>query len=318
MPAIEKDINSKIQAGEESKKEENEFPFAAFAKRVLDEKESTTEKKEKEEIKDYIQKYDDFLFSMPESMKKILLCIGENGISEISDLLAAMGDEMSAAKILACVNSLGKKKLLRGEKLKLPLTAQLNVFWLSNWGKNLYRHMAGREPAESKAERFRKEYATLEYGYSISEVVAMLNQTNFAKNMGAEASCIHGRKQIKLPDGKTFVPDITITSGNKVLMYIEYETAKCTEADFIDKCSKFVQVSDSLNFIVPGKKEMEKVKDHIEKWMETEKEKNFFLDFVTIRVGTPQGIKAEDNDNKNADSLSWEWESQAGDAKPKH
>ena len=321
LAMVDEDID-KIQTAAGNNKKKNKFPVTPSAKRVLDAKETAEEKKqaekdEKKQTESRNQEFEELLSTMPENMKKIFLCIGEKGISEFNDLIGAVGDGISGAKIRACLPDLERKELLKRETLNLPLTTKLTVFWLSGYGKRLYKHITGKEPAESKAEKIKKEHTTLEHGYSIADITRLINQSNYAKNMNAKASCIRDRKQIKLPDGKAFVPDITITSEDKVLMYIEYETTKCTEADFIDKCSKFVQVSDNLNFIVPGKNEVEILKGHAEKWLEIAKKKKIFSKPITIRVGTPRGIKTADNDNKNADNLAWEWEKRINAAKPR-
>lgn len=304
---VEKENSKKKGKGRQGES----FPVSDNAQKVLDKKEEAVQKKKAEEKKKDPGRFKEVLETMTQNEKNVLICMGEQGFSELKEVISNMESLISESKTRTYMKDLMAKGFLTGKSLVLPMVPNLNLFWLSESGKDLYRELTGKEPVLSMAEKVKKEHTSLEHGYGIMKMTEKINGSGYVKANQAEASCFRNRKQIKLADGKAFVPDIVISNETEILMYIEYETTKCTEADFMDKCDKFVQVADTLNFIVPGLNEEEVLKKHAEKWLVSARKRGIFGKPITIRVATIKTII----DSCKKDELSWNWEKRINSSK---
>lgn len=290
----EEDIKNLNEAS--AGKPKGSFPSTPAAQRVLEEKERAKLSKNQENL---VREY---LSEATESEKAVLVAIGKEGFSESIPIFDFLKNTASASKIRACMQTLVSKKVLIKTIVNTPKTPKLALFQLSDYGKAIYEAMEGKPPVLSKAEKIKKEHSTFEHGYAIIQIAEALEETPFVKKKNGKVTCMTGRKQIKVDENQAFVPDITIDTGGKLPIYIEYETTKGTQEYFNCKCDKFAKVTNRLNFIVPNQESLDTIKNHANKWIEKTKKEKTLEHPVTICMATFKTIQASDRPDK----LNWD------------
>ena len=74
---------------------------------------------------------------------------------------------------------------------------------------------------------------------------------------------------VKLPDGRTCIPDIVGCTKDGI-EYFEIECGNHHQSDFNEKCDKLKGITQNLFFVAPNRETIEKkLKPQIEKWIET-------------------------------------------------
>lgn len=290
----EEDIKNLNEAS--AGKPKGSFPSTLAAQRVLEEKERAKLSKNQENL---VREY---LSEATESEKAVLVAIGKEGFSELAPLFGFLKGSLSESKVRICALALSDKKVLNKKTIYTPRNSRLSVFQLSDYGKKIYETMEGKPPVLSKAEKIKKEHSTLEHGYAIVQIAEALEETPFVKKRKGKVTCMTGRKQIKLEENQAFVPDITIDTGAKYPIYIEYETTKCSPEDFNYKCDKFAKVTDRLNFIVPSQEALDTLKEHAERWIEKTKKEKSLDRPITISMSTFRSIQS----SSSPDMLQWD------------
>lgn len=72
---------------------------------------------------------------------------------------------------------------------------------------------------------------------------------------------------IKLPNGKTYIPDIVAVHPKKYKMYIEVELGNTPQNDFNDKCNKMLQVTKHFYFVSDIEENRKKVESEVSSWI---------------------------------------------------
>lgn len=140
-----------------------------------------------------------------------------------------------------------------------------NILKLTDVGAKLYRLQFRKEPAVQEHIRLKKEHASYLHGYMVKDVATIVEQKDWY-------TCIlTNRKQnvIKLPDGRTLIPDVIGIRENKFDLY-EVECGNHNQADFNDKCNRIMAASRKIIIVGQNRERVTKIlKPQVEKWIES-------------------------------------------------
>lgn len=299
---IDDAISADLEALEDSGRHTGKsgFPITQSAGRVLGIKEE-----KKATGKTFDKEIDEYLKTATQSEKEVVLCFGSQGFSEFKEVADYVKKKnISEAKARLITKNLIEKKILKVRDVQTPLKTKFQVMKLSKFGKAIYEKMSGEPAVTCMADQVEREHTTLEHGYAIVHIAEALRKTPYVQKYNCTVTCMNRRKQIKVENGRSVVPDIIISNGNdRYNLYIEYETTKCTAEDFYDKCDKFALLTPNMYFIVPSAEALEVIKGRVEKWVEkVKKEKSLPNRTTTVYMSTARTIK----DSKSERELQWQ------------
>lgn len=220
-----------------------------------------------------------------------LQVIGDSGVSRylnIEELFLKAKPDATKNRSRIAMSNLANIGLLNMEKVTNPLKGNFNVYQLTDMGSRIYRDRYNKAPAMSEMDKIMAEHDNCQHGYGIRIVTEVLKE----KGTFADVCDTNRKNPIKLADGISYIPDIICTDESGTKMYIEYECANHTQANFNGKCNKMCKVSSILNFIVPNRADMDKLCTQIKTWIQNRGVTS--LKHITIRVTGAFQIKDVD------------------------
>lgn len=219
----------------------------------------------------YVQDIKEITDQMKPVYWDIFTAIVDSGISEMAKARQLVcervkdGDEIispdKAARII---------KLLITMKLFSQIKVSTGMRWfmvlnLTEVGLSIYREKYRKNPPETEYQRIVREHENAEHGYIIKDVVQILKDTGKYRSV----SMSRKSNSVKLPDGRTCIPDIVGCTKDGI-EYYEIECGNHHQSDFNEKCDKLKGITQNLFFVAPNRETIEKkLKPQIEKWIET-------------------------------------------------
>lgn len=137
------------------------------------------------------------------------------------------------------------------------------VLGLTDVGTKIYTEKFNKRPVETEYQKIVREHDNAEHGYIIKDVVQILKDT------GRYRSISMSRKGnfVRLPDGKSYIPDVICCMENGV-EYYEVECGNHHQSDFNEKLNKMRSITQNLFIIAPNRETVEKkLKPQIEEWI---------------------------------------------------
>lgn len=213
-----------------------------------------------------IENVDAYMASMTPLMWDIVELIGKEGFAKSNDILDKINsgqNKVTKSNVLNSLSSLAKMTVLTVETVSTGYR-RFNIYKLSNKGNIMFKKQFGMEPVESEITKISRDHDNVHHGYTIKDAAELMETVHKCTNVTID------RKEVsfKLPNAKTYIPDIVATRPDGVKMYMEVELGNTPQNDFEDKCSKMLQVTKDLYFITDVddtiKKKLEK---QISKWV---------------------------------------------------
>lgn len=195
----------------------------------------------------------------------------------------------------------GAPVLIEGVKCPVPGITNIQFYRLNQDGISAYRYMFNREPQEPEMDAIKRNHTTLEHGYGIRQTARLLNDSAFLKKANTEAVYMTRTKEytVKTGENSSYIPDIVIPLNGKKPIYIEYETGKCHEFDFFEKCNKIASFSGYINIVVPNNNALKIVLERVEKWKEKVYDGTFSLKRpVRVQLNTYETLKTNCTENR--------------------
>lgn len=219
----------------------------------------------------------------------IINAIGKKGLSRFQQIEQEVlnDDSVKAHQVRIHIKNLQSSKIVEAENVPTPWGRQY-VYWLSELGERIFKRKHNEEPVTAEANIVRAEHDNCEHGYGIVMTAEMLRKDGFFK----EVKEYNRKNPIEITKGSSYVPDIICERKNGGNMYIEYECANHTQADFDAKCNKMSKVTGVLNFMTPNKKTEEAICTQVSKWIQNKGAKN--MGHITIRVTTAKFAEGVD------------------------
>ena len=201
---------------------------------------------------------------------EIFTAIVESGISE-----------MAKARQLVCQKVTDNDEVISPEKasrlikylVTMKLFSQIKISTGMRWfmilnltdvGLSIYRDKYRKNPPETEYQKIVREHENGEHGYIIKDVTQILKDTGKYRSV----SMSRKSNSIKLPDGRTCIPDIVGCTKDGI-EYFEVECGNHHQSDFNEKCDKLKSITQNIFFIAPNRETIEKkLKPQIEKWIE--------------------------------------------------
>ena len=236
---IEKDPLGKIKNIKEGDGK-NSYPIVDFKNK------SDISEERKETPILTIENMQTYVSAMTEIMWDILEAIGTQGFSESNDILNWMEKNKTKygkTNILNSITTLRKMSILSAESISTGYR-RFQIFKLSQKGEDMFKIYFKKDPVESEINKIVKDHCTTVHGYTIKDACKLLI-TNYKCT---KAVMDRQAVSIKLPDGKTYIPDIVAIKDGKQ-MYVEVELGTTPQPDFNNKCNKMLQVTNHLFFI---------------------------------------------------------------------
>lgn len=264
---------------------------------------------------------------LKDAQKLTIRILGETGASCMPDITAYADknfpDDPVESRITTGMQFLIKKERWKPgewpgelvEVIKCPVPGSSNfcLYRLSDLGKDVYRYLFSKEPAEPEMDAITRNHGTLEHGYGIKKTAELIMNCKFVKNLQADIVYMTRAKDymIKTGEKSSYIPDIVLVykgkNGTEYKEYYEYETTNCKPTDFYAKCSKIASFSRTINILVSGKEEKETILKELEEWKKICLEKEFPFKWerpVEGRVLTYNELK---NQSSISDIRQLEW-----------
>lgn len=205
--------------------------------------------------------------SIDETAKKIIEGIGKEGISEHPALLqyclkANCG--ITESKFDTACENLKLNSIVDVELVQsFNRIRGVRVFSLTNEvGKLLFKEIFREKPVVSEKEKLKRENDNLSHGYSIKDVVNVLEEFGYT-----DVSMDRKNNTIPISGDNTWVPDIIAInpiSGRKE--YFEVEMGTHNQTNFNLKMDKANLKASVLKIIVPNKSVAENLCRKVEDW----------------------------------------------------
>ena len=198
---------------------------------------------------------------------KILELIGNGEVSEqtvIVKKIAELQPDAAGTKTRNAIRSLVDKKLITNDRCTVSISGKgkIYVHALTDNGKVLFEDHFGKEPAKQEAEILKEAYGTLDKGYDVKSISAILKDTQNVKQVKTL------NQPVKTMSGKVFTPDI-ILEHKKGKIYIMCGLDKKSPYD-IKKIWDDIPVYP-INVICSNKNSVEKVRTVAAEWVQGNK-----------------------------------------------
>ncbi len=201
----------------------------------------------------------------------IFKAIVESGLSETSRIRMHVcenvtddGEPISSEKATRLIKYLTNLMLFTQVKINTGMRWFM-VLNLTDVGTKIYRDKYRIKPAETEYQRLVSEHDNAEHGYIIKDVVQILEDTGRYRSL----SMSRKGNAIRLPDGRTCIPDVVGCLKNGV-EYFEVECGNHHPSDFNDKCDKLKSITQNIFFVSPNRETVEKkMKPLIEGWIKS-------------------------------------------------
>lgn len=264
----------------------NSIPVTPTRKKVEQKR-----KRKKQKIMSHTVDLVEYEKKMSEYDWAALKVIGDSGVSRyqmVEEMFIQAMPDASKNRSRIAMSNLTNIGLLNSEKVTNPLKGTFNVYQLTDMGSRIYTDKYGKTPTISEMDRIIAEHDNCQHGYGIRLVTELLEEKGTFKKV-----CDTNRKNpIQLANGISYIPDIICIDESGTKMYIEYECANHTQANFSGKCNKMSKVTSVLNFIVPNRTNMDKLCTQIKDWIHSRGATS--LQHICIRVTGAYQIKDVD------------------------
>ena len=219
----------------------------------------------------YVQNINSITDQMKDEHWKAFEFIVKSGVSETTaakDILlekfAAEGNPISPDKATRLIRFLVTLMVMNQTKVSTGIR-WFTVLTLTEVGRKLYIERYKAYPPESEYQKILKEHGSAEHGYTIKDVVQILNDTGKYRTV----SMSRKGNTIRMPSGKVCIPDVVACMKDSV-EYYEIECGNHHQSDFEDKCNKLIQITQNLFFIAQNRDIAEKkLKPQIEGWIKS-------------------------------------------------
>lgn len=212
-----------------------------------------------------IENVDSYIDAMTPIMWDVLEVIGTYGYSTSNDILDEINKEYEKYKkglVLNTIASLTKMNILSSDQISTGFK-RFKILKISNKGQTMYKIKFNKEPIESEIDKIIRDHDNVVHGYTIRDakdlMLTVFNCTDVTMD--------RQKVSIKLPNGKTYIPDIVAVNPKKYKMYLEIELGNTPQNDFNDKCSKMVQVTKHLYFIADVEETKRKLENQVSLWV---------------------------------------------------
>ncbi len=219
----------------------------------------------------YVQDVTSITDQMKQVHWDIFQTIVESGLSEMSLIRMHVcknvkdeGEAIGSEKASRLIKDLTKIMVMTMEKINTGMRWFM-VLKLTDIGKKIYIQQFKKMPVDTEYQQLAHEHDNAEHGYIIKDVAQILRDT------GKYRSISMSRKgnAIRLPDGRTSIPDIVACTKTGV-EYYEVECGNHHPSDFNDKCNKLVLVTKNIFFVSPNRETVEKrMRPQIEGWIKS-------------------------------------------------
>ena len=223
----------------------------------------------------------------------VLEVIGRTGYARSNDMLAEiekiknLNYKVSISTILEALKSLGGLNLLLCENVRIS-SLSFNVYSFKGMGIELYKRRFKKDPVESERDKKIRDHDNLQHGYAITHVYELLQSPSFNCS---DVTMDRKETSIKLPKGKTYIPDIIADNEDYGKMYIEVELGNTHQNDFNDKCSKMFEVTKNFYFITDVAQNVGWLQSSIDKWITLEMHGLSNVAGLLVRITTLTQLK---------------------------
>lgn len=193
-----------------------------------------------------IENLDSYISAMTDIMWDILEAIGTQGYSKSNDILFWIEKnkvQYGKSNVFNSLTTLRKMGILNNESVSTGYR-RFYIFKLSLKGEKMFESYFKKQPVESEIDKIIRDHCNVTHGYTIKDACELLRNYHGCTNITMDRKIV----SIKLPDGKTYIPDIVCNKDNKEI-YIEVELGTTPQFDFNNKCNKMMQVTNHLYFI---------------------------------------------------------------------
>lgn len=257
--------------------------------------------------------------TMTDTQKLVIRAFGETGYSEAAQIVKYLTgkypDIPSESRVTSALYDIVGHTETQGQFLAkvdchTPASPNLSLYKLSPIGREMYRYLFSKDPVTAEMDEIVKAHASLEHGYGIKNVAALLEDSGFAKKTGAKISYMTRRKEfaVKIGQRGSYIPDIVVAyqkDGKEIKTYIEYETGSCADDDFMEKCNKIASFSGLINIVVPNIDAKKATIGKIGKWRERVMDGTYKISRpVRFQMSTYKELKA----GIAGEKIPWQWE----------
>ncbi len=249
--------------------------------------------------------------------KDLIVVFGDTGISEATALLEETKKRYpnipTNARVSTALYDLMKaeddERVIRATMCSVPGLPHFKVYKLTSVGQDVYTYLTGKDAVEAEMDKIRKNHTTLEHGYGIRQTANILQKSAY---IGENDEIIYLTRakehSVKIGENISYIPDIVIKqtrNGKEKLFYIEYETGKCPDVAFFEKCNKIASFSKFINIIVPSNEAKAETVSKIEKWRDKVMDGTYEIKYpVRFKLSTYFELK----EGCKSTSIPWLWE----------
>ncbi len=243
----------------------------------------------------YVQDLEKLESQLKDAHWDIFKLIVDEGISEISQAKMLVNLRLKDEDGSISVDKAGRLiKFLSSLQLFTQVKVNTGMRWfmvlqLTEIGRKLYVSRYKKEPRETEYQRIVREHENAEHGYTIRDVAQILTDTQKYRSV----SMSRKGNSIRLPDGRTCVPDIMCCLSNGV-EYYEVECGNHHQSDFNEKCDKLKSITQNLFFVTPNRETVEKkLKPQIEEWIKVTGRQQLQLSGVVVYLTSISDLAAQ-------------------------
>lgn len=212
-----------------------------------------------------IENVDSYMDAMTPIMWDILETIGLYGYSTSNDILDEINKENEKYKkglVLNAISSLTKMNILIAEQISTGFK-RFKILKMSNKGETMFKNKFNKEPIESEIDKIIRDHDNIVHGYTIRDAKDLM--INIFKC--TDVTMDREKVSIKLPNSKTYIPDIVAINPKKYKMYLEIELGNTPQNNFNEKCNKMIQVTKHLYFIADVEETKRKLEQQVSLWV---------------------------------------------------
>ncbi|QUH22032.1 hypothetical protein [Alkaliphilus sp. B6464] len=204
-----------------------------------------------------IENVNAYMSAMNDVMWDILESIGTEGFAKSTDItdfiLDTLGKNYNKSNVLNSISTLKKMNILSSETISTGYR-RFQLFKFTQKGLDMYRDYFKKEPVESEIDKMIRDHDNIIHGFTIKDTMELLLQYHDCTHATMERSEV----QIKLADGKTYIPDVVATKNDGGKIYVEVELGNTPQKDFNEKCRKMLEVTKDLYFVTDVEEKMKK------------------------------------------------------------
>ncbi len=124
-----------------------------------------------------------------------------------------------------------------------------NVLLLTELGSMVYMMMFKKNPPEFEHERILRDHASLQHGYAVEDVAAVLSEKGWYEHIITERV----KNRIRFSDGKECIPDVVGIRGT-AYDYYEVECGTHHQPDLDEKCNKLMRITKNIIIVTQSRR----------------------------------------------------------------